>query len=218
MDEEEWGGRVSRVLFLMVISLGPNWDRPRRRLRGGSRLPASASNLLAADSEIAAGRITLFTPVARDWSLLLSRGCPRADLDCRRPVARRASLAFTRHPCSVQLGLSSGVFTPATILAHPDPRLSTCGRGCRGGRVSRLQGGYIPCHPVTPKPSHPRLVPKGRFELPRGYPHYALNVARLPVPPLRQVDDVPAGCGTGADLRTRTGDLLFTKQLLYQLS
>src|SRR3954452_7666887 len=28
-------------------------------------------------------------------------------------------------------------------------------------------------------------VPKGRFELPRGYPHYALNVARLPVPPLR---------------------------------
>ena len=24
------------------------------------------------------------------------------------------------------------------------------------------------------------LVPKGRFELPRGYPHYALNVARLP--------------------------------------
>ncbi len=24
------------------------------------------------------------------------------------------------------------------------------------------------------------MVPKGRFELPRGYPHYALNVARLP--------------------------------------
>ena len=30
------------------------------------------------------------------------------------------------------------------------------------------------------------LVPKGRLELPRGNPHYALNVARLPVPPLRQ--------------------------------
>ncbi len=29
------------------------------------------------------------------------------------------------------------------------------------------------------------VVPKGRFELPRGCPHYALNVARLPVPPLR---------------------------------
>ena len=63
-------------------------DRPRRRLRGGSRLPASASNLLAADSEIAAGRIALFTPVNRYWSLLLSRGGPRADVDCRRPVAQ----------------------------------------------------------------------------------------------------------------------------------
>jgi hypothetical protein len=29
-------------------------------------------------------------------------------------------------------------------------------------------------------------VPKGRFELPRPYGHYALNVARLPVPPLRR--------------------------------
>ena len=109
-----------------------SWDRSRRRLRDGSRLPASASNLLAADSEIAAGRITLFTPVNRFWSLLLSRGEPRANLDCRRPDSRRASLAFTRHLCSVQLGLSSGVFTPATILAHPDPRLSTCGTGVIG--------------------------------------------------------------------------------------
>ena len=29
------------------------------------------------------------------------------------------------------------------------------------------------------------MVPKGRFELPRPYRHYALNVARLPIPPLR---------------------------------
>jgi hypothetical protein len=86
----EEGGRVSRVLFLMVISLGPFQDRPRRRLRDGSRLPASASNLLAADSEIAAGRIALFTPAVphRHWSLLLSRGKPRANLDCRRTVTR----------------------------------------------------------------------------------------------------------------------------------
>ena len=59
-------------------------------------------------------------------------------------------------------------------------------------------------------------MPKGRFELPRGYPHYALNVARLPIPPLRRV--APVAEAIGADLRTRTGDLLFTKQLLYQLS
>ncbi len=60
-------------------------------------------------------------------------------------------------------------------------------------------------------------VPKGRFELPRPYGHYALNVARLPVPPLRRASN-RARPPPGADRRTRTGDLLFTKQLLYQLS
>lgn len=45
----------------MVISLNPEgWSH--RRLCDGSRLPALASNLLAAESEIAAGRIALFTP------------------------------------------------------------------------------------------------------------------------------------------------------------
>lgn len=29
------------------------------------------------------------------------------------------------------------------------------------------------------------MVPKGRLELPRALAHYALNVARLPIPPLR---------------------------------
>jgi hypothetical protein len=68
--------------------------------------------------------------------------------------------------------------------------------------------GSIPCWNADP-------VPRGRFELPRGYPHYALNVARLPVPPHRPIMCLPE---PGADLRTRTADLLFTKQLLYQLS
>jgi hypothetical protein len=40
---------------------------------------------------------------------------------------------------------------------------------------------------LTAKSQKPAAVPKGRFELPRGYPHYALNVARLPIPPLRRV-------------------------------
>src|SRR5579883_1178356 len=39
--------------------------------------------------------------------------------------------------------------------------------------------------------AHRGPVPKGRFELPRASAHYALNVARLPVPPLR-----PAGWST----------------------
>ena len=29
------------------------------------------------------------------------------------------------------------------------------------------------------------VVPKGRLELPQPYGYYALNVARLPIPPLR---------------------------------
>ncbi len=44
------------------LSRPHEWARSRRRLRDGSRLPASASNLKTADSEIAAGRIALFTP------------------------------------------------------------------------------------------------------------------------------------------------------------
>lgn len=120
-DGEEWGGRVSRVLFPMVISLGPKRDRPRRRLRGGSRLPASASNLLAADSEIAAGRIALFTPVNRYWSLLLSRGTPRANLDCRRAVSRAPPRLSpgTRALCSSDFPLAPKRQRPSL----PTPRL-----------------------------------------------------------------------------------------------
>ncbi len=33
-------------------------------------------------------------------------------------------------------------------------------------------------------------VPKGGFEPPRVFTHYALNVARLPVSPLRRANDV----------------------------
>ncbi len=31
-------------------------------------------------------------------------------------------------------------------------------------------------------------MPKGRLELPRALAHYALNVARLPIPPLRHAN------------------------------
>ena len=125
LAREEWGGRVSRVLFPMVISLGPQRDRPRRHLRGGSRLPASASNLLAADSEIAAGRIALFTPaVTRRFGLCCSRAARRAPIwtvDARSPArlpgfhrapvlcAARTFLWHFRasdHPCPPILRLS----------------------------------------------------------------------------------------------------------------
>ena len=169
----------------MVISLGPQRDRPRRRLRGGSRLPASASNLLAADSEIAAGRIALFTPVNRYWSLLLSRGLPHANLDCRRAVSRAPPRLSpgTRALCSSDFPLAPKRQRPS--LPTPCLGYQCAGTswvaGCPGGREKLL-----PRHLVTLRPSK-SAVPKGRFELPRGYPHYALNVARLPVPPLRLV-------------------------------
>ena len=51
-------------------------------------------------------------------------------------------------------------------------------------------------------------VPKGRFELPRANAHYALNVARLPIPPLRR----------GGAEGTRTPDLNTASVALSQLS
>lgn len=93
----------------MVISLGPLRDRPRRRLRDGSRLPASASNLLAADSEIAAGRIALFTPVETGLVSVALARFPARRSGLSTPGCPNASPAFTGHPRSVQLGLSSSV-------------------------------------------------------------------------------------------------------------
>ena len=134
-DGEEWGGRVSRVLFPMVISLGPNRDRPRRHLRGGSRLPASASNLLAADSEIAAGRIALFTPaVTRRFGLCCSRAVtPRANLDCRRAVSRAPPRLSpgTRALCSSDFPLAP---------KRQRPSLPTPCLGCQCAGLTRGDG------------------------------------------------------------------------------
>jgi hypothetical protein len=124
------------------------------------------------------------------WSLLLSRGLPRANLDCRRAVSRAPPRLSpgTRALCSSDFPLAPKRQRPS--LPTPCLGCQCAGRlGWQGGRVSRCQGNTFtpsPCHPATLPPS-PSAVPKGRFELPRGYPHYALNVARLPVPPLRLV-------------------------------
>ena len=83
--------------------------------------------------------------------------------------------------------------SPGTLaLCSPDfpltPRVSDrppCPRPrCKGTRPR-------PFRLASETGSDRTLVPKGRFELPRGYPHYALNVARLPVSPLRPVGAVP---------------------------
>src|SRR5215213_2630039 len=75
------------------------------------------------------------------------------------------------------------------------------GDGCR------VMGRLLRPIPYDPRPISQQgsAVPKGRFELPRGYPHYALNVARLPVPPLRLVMRPPStGPGPTSGLEPET--------------
>ena len=127
-----------------------------------------------------------------EWFLLLSR--PETRL-CGLSTLESAALAFARHPRSVQLGLSSSAEAPATILAHPIPQLSRCETHVGDGLWMTSDGSRN--RPITHGPSPitrcGSAVPKGRFELPRGHPHYALNVARLPVPPLRLGGSFPDG-------------------------
>src|SRR5215217_3498371 len=153
---EEWGGRVSRVLFPMVISLGPNRDRPRRHLRGGSRLPASASNLLAADSEIAAGRIALFTPaVARRSGLCCSRAARRAPIwtvDARSPARLPG---FHRAPvlCAARTFLWR-----RNASDHPCPPHAS---GCQCAGLTRVigAGNQVVGRILAPLPQTQHLLP-----------------------------------------------------------
>ncbi len=163
----------------MIISLDPLRDRPRRRLRGCSRLPASASNLITAVSEIAAGRIALFSrqvqplPAARGLVSVALTRVARACLDCRRLATPPRLSSSTLALCSSDFPLAN---RPAIILPFTPSvfKVRACIRWCTH-RDCKL------------------LVPKGRFELPRAKAHYALNVARLPVPPLRPAQCVQIG-------------------------
>jgi hypothetical protein len=119
-------------------------------------------------------------------------------------TACAASLAFTRRPRSARPGLSSNPCGPAIILP-PIPSVINVHDPETGSRRQTVRFA-VEC----------RLVPRGRFELPR-------------VAPLRPERSASASSATsafgrrqlrssGADPGTRTRDLLFTKQLLYQLS
>ena len=187
-----WESKPSSVLdgHLSRPQKGPATSSPSWRLStsGLGEQPASGrfGDCCGEDCPFHPGKPVLV-------SVALARS-PARQSGLSTPGSPCVSPAFTGHPCSVQLGLSSGAETPATILAHPMPRLSMC--GTLG--VARWQGVEVPgecVYPVTLSPSDPvtsgSAVPKGRFELPRGYPHYALNVARLPVPPLRLVTCPP---------------------------
>ena len=152
-DGEEWGGRVSRVLFPMVISLGPKGpatSSPSWRLStsGLGEQPASGrfGDCCGEDCPFHPGGDP---PV---WSLLLSRGRPRANLDCRRAVSRAPPRLSpgTRALCSSDFPLAPKRQRPS--LPTPCLGCQCAGRlGWRGGRGIRL-----PRHLVTQRPCHPR--------------------------------------------------------------
>jgi|tagenome__1003787_1003787.scaffolds.fasta_scaffold20391641_1 hypothetical protein len=179
----------------MVISLDHK-DRPALAGDGCSRLSTLASHLITVASEIAAGRIALFSRCARrrpGWFLLLSSRLPVAPIWTVGTVAG-TSLAFARHPALRSSDFPRPELLPAATIRSSNDSLVNV--RIPQGDHSRCRRGDLNSH---------------------GFPHYALNVARLPIPPLRRAF---AGrfSRPGADLGTRTPDLLFTKQLLYQLS
>jgi hypothetical protein len=170
----------------MVISLGPaERNRSRRRLRDCSRLSTSASHRLC-------------RPVRR----LLQGGLPFSP----RPVARTVLVAVALAPARPvrQSGLSAALpppwLSPGTPLCAArtflwlSRRTSDHPSSSRHAPRIRLSK-YSPRRVARAEV----LVPKGRFELPRPYGHYALNVARLPVPPLRHAPtcSTHGGAGTG---------------------
>ena len=96
------------------------------------------------------------------WSLLLSAVLARRRYGLLTDT-ESVPLAFARHPalCSPDFPLADASDRP-----FDERQLLTC--------------------TAKPKLHRTPVVPKARFELARPYGHYALNVARLPVPPLRQ--------------------------------
>src|SRR5215212_650511 len=135
VDEEEWGGRVSRVLFSMVISLGPKkgpaTSSPSWRLStsGLGEQPASGrfGDCCGEDCPFHPGG---GPPV---WSLLLSRGTPRANLDCRRAGDRAPPRLSpgTRALCSSDFPLAP---------KRQRPSLPTPCLGCQCAEPSEVIG------------------------------------------------------------------------------
>ena len=148
--------------------------------RGGdcSRLSASASNLLAAGSEIAAGRITLFSRAAETaWNgFCCSRVRRHANLDCRRPK-------------------TSPWLSPGTLaLCSSDFPLDPCEPSDRPSLSPRS----------IVKVADETLVPKGRLELPWVAPLRPERSASAISPLRREKGSHPAGPEPTRGLEPRT--------------
>ena len=138
---------------MTVISLGPRG--PVHANVDGSRLLTSASNLVAVMSEIAAGRIALFSRprTAGFVSVALAAVAGSAGLDCRRANAPLRLSPDTLALCSSDFPLPLRT-TTATVLS---PCSFTCQCAVSGrGRPQESN-----------EPSITQTVPKGRLELPR---------------------------------------------------
>ena len=77
-------------------------------------------------------------------------------------------------------GIGLGI---AHKLANEGANIILNGRGTRIRTSTACSRGR--CTTIIRYPNN--VVPMKRFELLRGHPHYALNVARLPVPPHRLI-------------------------------
>ena len=119
------------------------WDRPRRRLRDGSRLPTLASSLQAVESEIAAGRIALFTRARQartHWSLLLSR---RTRPPCRSGLSTHTDIRFPGFHRAPSLCAARTFLWPCQrpsvryrSVSKARPAFADRGRWCRRGDLN----------------------------------------------------------------------------------
>jgi hypothetical protein len=81
----------------------------------------------------------------------------------------------------------------AAVLQTKEKSPRTSGRICVAGvqgfepQLSDSESDVLPLYDTPTS----QVVPMKRFELLRGHPHYALNVARLPVPPHRRSHLLP---------------------------
>lgn len=130
----------------MVISLNPE-DWSHRRLCDGSRLPALASSLLTAESEIAAGRIALFTPRYRGFvSVALTRF-----LACQSGLSTRSPRPPWLSPgtlalCSPDFPLVNNVTSDHSLASRKRSHLKVhCSQGATCDLlIARVTIAYLP--------------------------------------------------------------------------
>ncbi len=181
--------RVSRVLFTHCCA-----DDHLSPPRIPGRAASSPSRLL---STFGLGEPPSATGIGcvRPDRRLQQGGLPVSSGPPKRPARFCCSQAVAHPPACA--GLSARCRASPAFAGHPalccsdfPLRLSPQRPSCPTPRIALSM--RRTCHACTASGGLRKLVPKEGFEPSRPYGHYALNVARLPIPPLRP---------TGADDR-----------------